>query len=319
MAFLRLGSLVIGWGKECQMVHMLSQQVQKNECFIICMICTFMVSYSTPLTCYFHLIGGVYTMGSGSGSSLSAHAPLRMIKSCSQIVDRVFCVDYRVSSAPPFESANPYPAALIDAIPGYQYLLHTAKFKPDNIIISGDSAGGHLAVALSCYLVQLDDPYLPLPRALILLLPSTDWGCTHDSDPTSSVHRNANSDFVAPFFTSGYTARALLAYLPEDEIRTNAWLSPSSLELSSPKGLFTGMPPTCIISGGAEHTVDPMRTLRDRIVADTNMENVLYLEYEDAVHDFLIFTFHEPERSQAPSGDCYLACKCHVASVCLLY
>lgn len=61
------------------------------------------------------------------------------------------------------------------------------------------------------------------------------------------------------------------------------------------------MPPTCIISGGAEQTVDPMRTLRDRIEADTSTDNVLYLEYPDAVHDFIGLTFHEPERTQALS------------------
>jgi len=59
------------------------------------------------------------------------------------------------------------------------------------------------------------------------------------------------------------------------------------------------MPSTCMITGGAEQTLDPMITVRDRIVADNGEDIMNYMEYPDATHDFLHATWHEPERTQA--------------------
>ncbi|TFY71376.1 hypothetical protein EVG20_g1621, partial [Dentipellis fragilis] len=61
-------------------------------------------------------------------------------------------VEYRVSSAAPFKAENPFPAALLDGLAGYRYLVHTLHFSPDNIVLGGDSAGGHLALSLARYI-----------------------------------------------------------------------------------------------------------------------------------------------------------------------
>jgi acetyl esterase/lipase len=237
--------------------------------------------------------------GTGSPNTPLAEVPNGILSECAEQVDRAFCLDYRLSSAPPFKPVNPYPAALIDAVSGYRYLLDQTKFQAKNIIVSGDSAGGHLAVALVRYLIELNDPSLPLPGAVLLLSPTVDWACTHDKLNTASIHRNAKSDFVSIVLQSGYTARGLLGNLPETEISQNPYLSPASLDIKDPSGLFTHFPPTCMITGGAEQTLDPMHTLRDRIIRDTSPSNVLYLEYEDAFHDFLLLSIVQPERSQA--------------------
>lgn len=113
------------------------------------------------------------------------------------------------------------------------------------------------------------------------------------------MERNELTDCVRVILHSGYTARALLGSLPPSAIETNIWLSPASLKIPQVEGLFEGMPPTCMITGGAEQTLDAMLTLRDRIVADNGEDTLLYLEYPDATHDFIIAEWHEPERTES--------------------
>jgi len=68
-------------------------------------------------------------------------------------------------------------------------------------------------------------------------------------------------------------------------------------------GLFLDFPLTLIVASGAEQTVDGMRVLHDRLVKDNDGDRISWLEYPDAVHDFLCLTWHEPERSQALRHD----------------
>lgn len=166
----------------------------------------------------------------------------------------------------------------------------------------GDSAGGHLAVGLARYL-RLHTPKetsLSQPGGVILLSPTVDWACTHDNYPNSSMVVNADADAVGIILSSGYTARSLLGALPEDHV-SREWISPASLKMNDPAGLFSGFPNTIMIAGGAEQTLDPMHTLRDRIVYDTSKDTMTYVEYPDALHDFLAGGegSHEPEGTQA--------------------
>ena len=134
----------------------------------------------------------------------------------------------------------------------------------------------------------------------MLLSPTSDWGRTHDNgSPTSSAKVNRNSDYVNEIMKNGYVGRCLVGNLPQGELETNAWLSPSSLGLKTTKGLFKNFPPTLINCGGAEQGRDDKRTLRERMVEDCGEEMVTYFEYPDAPHDFVMIVFFEPERTQA--------------------
>lgn len=223
-----------------------------------------------------------------------------LLEKCPRAFERAFALDYRLSSSAPYPAANPFPASIIDAISGYHYLVETLGFAPSNIVVGGDSAGGHLASNLGRYLIASKLPTLPPPGALLLLSPTMDWANTHLGTPGSTLDAHKSSDFVRPVMLSGYTTRSLLGALDAGEAATNAWLSPASLKLSSADGLFVGYPPTFILAGSAEQTVDAMRTFRDRLVHDSGVEKVRYVEYTDMFHDFLILgTMAEPERSQA--------------------
>ncbi|KAI0915968.1 hypothetical protein AcV5_003432 [Taiwanofungus camphoratus] len=245
------------------------------------------------------LHGGGYTAGCGSPDGFVGPLIRDIISNSSGLISRGFAINYRHASSAPFPNENPYPAALIDALSGYQYLVEKVGFRPQDIVVAGESAGGHLALNLARYLVASALSLLSPPGAVILLSPTVDWGGTHDFGDSCSMKRNYRSDYVYPILKSGYTARSLLGSLPAVEICTNSWLSPASLKLADATGLFRDFPPTIIIAGGAEQTVDPMRTLRDRLLNDNGTDKMEYLEYEDAAHNFVGQNWQEPERTQA--------------------
>lgn len=76
----------------------------------------------------------------------------------------VFMPDYRLAPK------NVFPAALEDAIEAWDWLL-AKGYKPADILVVGDSAGGNLTLALA---LKLRDLGRPLPGALIGMSPWTD-------------------------------------------------------------------------------------------------------------------------------------------------
>lgn len=238
-------------------------------------------------------------MGSSHPTSLAANIVRGFLEKCPHAIDRAFALEYRLASSSPYPAANPFPASVIDALSGYRYLVEDLGFEPANIIVCGDSSGGHLANNLTRYLVNAGLPSLSPPGAIVLLSPTMDWGNTHLGTPESTMDANQPSDYVRPVLLNGYSTTSLRGTLEERELETNAWLSPASLKLPRKDGLFTNYPPTFIIAGGAEQTVDMMRTFRDRLVHDSGKDKVRYVEYPDAFHDFLMLKWYEPERTQA--------------------
>jgi epsilon-lactone hydrolase len=75
-----------------------------------------------------------------------------------------FSIDYRLAPE------HPFPAAEDDAFAAYRWLLAQGH-DPAKIVVAGDSAGGHLAVALA---LRLRSEGLPAPAALALFGPLID-------------------------------------------------------------------------------------------------------------------------------------------------
>lgn len=84
---------------------------------------------------------------------------------------------------------NPYPAALDDGVSAYQYLLEQG-YQPENIVIAGDSSGGHLALSV---LQHLRDQDIPQPGAVGLICPFTDMTMVSES-----IKKQAHRDPVLP-------------------------------------------------------------------------------------------------------------------------
>jgi acetyl esterase/lipase len=122
-----------------------------------------------------HLHSGGYVWG-----SLKSHRHL-VSELGRAAAMRTLALDYR--RAPEF----PFPHALEDAVSGYRFLLDFG-FKPRQIAVAGDSAGGGLAVAL---LVRLKELGMQQPACALLLSPWVDMTVTADS-----YSRNALRDPV---------------------------------------------------------------------------------------------------------------------------
>jgi acetyl esterase/lipase len=228
---------------------------------------------------------------------------------CTTSIRRAFSVEYRLSVGRPFEPENPFPAALLDALAAYDHLLNTLGFESENIIVEGDSAGGNLALAFVKYLLEYRDALaeaappgkkaLTAPSGVILCSPWVDLGSSHDQPVRSYL---ARSDYIenerGP--RSRYPQQAFVGPLGMPAANTNAFISPASKAI--PKVSFAGWPRTLIICGGAENFAPSIRTLKERMAADmgegSGTGQVSYCEAIDGIHDFLMFPWHEPERSQ---------------------
>lgn len=141
----------------------------------------------------------------------------------------VLTIDYRVAPE------NPYPAALLDAMTAYQWLLLEKGFLGGDIVVAGDSAGGGLALSLCHY---LKDHGYSLPAGIIAMSPWTDLALTG-----ASYEENFERD---PLF--GKTKDSMIyncPYITSEEDRMNPYVSPLY-------GDFTGFPPILFQVGDQE-------------------------------------------------------------------
>lgn len=245
---------------------------------------------------FFH--GGAYTKLSAHPSSPTSNIMKGLLQK-NKTVTRSFAVEYRLS-VPGNPSVNPFPSALLDALAGYNYLLNVMGFSPENIIITGDSAGGNLSLALTRYIVESQLPSLPTPGALLLFSPWVNLSEIKDpSAPTSSSIRNDGLDIVslATKLENSQDVKAFVGPHGLGAAVSNPYISPASPQLSS--GGFSNFPQTFISSGNSEVLLDQIRVLKDRMIEEMGEQKVSYLESTDAIHDFTVFSFHEPQRSEA--------------------
>ncbi|KAF2494879.1 alpha/beta-hydrolase [Lophium mytilinum] len=120
-------------------------------------------------TIVLHMHGGAFVIGDGRAEA-SGHAAKLLLKHTS--ATHILKPQYRLSTLPASKTSNPFPAALQDTVTAYVYLVHDLQVPPTNIIISGDSAGGNLAIALTRYLAEYGAQLkLPNPAACWLFSP----------------------------------------------------------------------------------------------------------------------------------------------------
>lgn len=257
----------------------------------------------------YQLHGGGYVRLSAHPKDITSNISKGYLKNL-DLVNRVFSIEYRLASTKPFQVAHPFPTQLLDALAGYSYLVNVVGFAPENIVVSGDSAGGNLAHALTRYLTEYQDSTeinIPAPPgALILLSPWVDLSTTSPSSPNSSAKAFVSSDYLGSHRGLNYAEQAFCGPHGLGAANTNPYISPASLH----SGLiidFKKFPRTFIVAGGAEVLYDSIKILRDRMIKDLgegdgvepNDGKVRYLEAPDGVHDYLVFPWHEPERTSA--------------------
>lgn len=130
---------------------------------------------------------------------------------------------------------HPFPAALDDSVKVYKWLL-AEGYKPENIIIAGESAGGGLCLAT---LLALKESKIAMPAATVAISPWTDLTCSSDSYKTKNRFSPAplNSWYV---FSKHYCGKTPA---------TNPFISPLFGDLK-------GLPPLFINSGVNDELYD---------------------------------------------------------------
>ncbi len=185
-----------------------------------------------------HCHGGGYSTGS------SKYARTLTSKLAMSTSMDVFCFDYRL--APEF----PCPAALEDAMRAWDYLM-LLGYGARDVILTGDSAGGNLALTL---VLRLKEEGRLLPRGIALMSPWTDL--------TSSGESFATKAAVDPVLNKEYIDRMILAYAEGQDLK-NPMVSPLF-------GDFTGFPPTYIQVGENEILLSDATRLHQALV-DVNV------------------------------------------------
>jgi acetyl esterase/lipase len=197
--------------------------------------------YKSKIILDFH--GGGYATGEGRTAD-AAYAGRTLTENTAPYA---LFVQYRLAS----NKAGRFPAALQDALSSYAYLLslgHTAN----QIVISGDSAGGHVALSLLRYL-STENVDLPQPRALLLWSPAIDleaakYPCTvnHSSYYGTDFLVGNFSSWGATKFTEGLdlSDNTLQAYVVQLGHQFRAvspiWICTGSTEILGPEGLRMG-------------------------------------------------------------------------------
>ena len=184
----------------------------------------------------FHIHGGGFALGSATGSVGLASSLARKTGM------RAVSADYRLAPE------HPYPAALQDVTAAYRALAGQAG-SAEQIVVSGESAGGNLAIEL---LIAGKAEGLTMPAAALLLSPMTDLTATGSSyagkahaDPAVSAQaiRTRAADYLA-------------GTDPADPL-----VSPIFADLS-------GLPPLLIQAGSHEVLLDDATRLAAKAAAD---------------------------------------------------
>ncbi len=180
-----------------------------------------------------HVHGGGYVLGSprthrglANGLSLVARA-------------RVFMPEYRLAPE------HTYPAALEDVLAAYRWLLTQPGVTPSRLAVSGDSAGGGLALSL---LVALREAGDPLPACYVGFSPWTDLSATGPS-----VHE---LDAADPWLSSHLLLPVGRSYAGDAGVH-DPGVSPLFADLK-------GLPPMLVHAGSDEILLDDTRRLVHR-------------------------------------------------------
>lgn len=165
-----------------------------------------------------YLHGGGFTCGGadyakGVGTSLAIWTGAK-----------IFCAAYRLAPE------HPSPAAVEDVEEAYAYLL-SKGYRPEHILLCGESAGGGLCYSLC---LKLQEKNMPLPAGIIGISPWVDLTLSGDSYEYNGQKDPSMSREALTFFAKNYTQD------PEDPL-----VSPLFADL-------TAMPPSLLFAGGDE-------------------------------------------------------------------
>jgi len=203
-----------------------------------------------------HLHGGGFVLG-------SARASVELTgRLASQIGGHGLSVDYRLAPE------HPYPAALEDARAAYRWLCEHHPNAP--ILLSGECAGGGLAISLALSLRATREP---MPTAIHVVSPFCDLTVS-----APSILANVPSE---PWLDRNALLGLAASYI-DDADPSAPLISPVYADLS-------GLPPLLIQAAAHEALRDDATRLAEAAqVAGTSVSLELV---QDSVHSFILFEF----------------------------
>lgn len=201
-----------------------------------------------------HLHGGGYSFGSARTAfdladriGRAAEAP-------------VVVPDYRLAPE------HPFPAALDDALAVYRGLVSA---HPDaEIVVTGEDAGGGLAIALTA---RLRDAGEKLPAALFLASPFADLTVASPSMTSAAGHDGWLTREFATALATSYVQHA----------------DPADAEVSPVRASLHGFPPLLVVAAENEALADDARAIA--AAAEAAHAEVELLLVPDSVHSFVLF------------------------------
>jgi len=213
-----------------------------------------------------HLHGGGYVMGSAELSVPLAGRLAAAVGGWSLVPD------YRLAPE------HPFPAALHDVLDVYRWLARQYPRAP--IIVSGECAGGGLALSLALALRDSGEPAVRMPTAIHVVSPFCDLAVS-----TGGLSSGTDSD---PWFSRIALTQLAACYI-HDTDPAQALVSPSRADLA-------GLPPLLIHAAEPETLFASAKGLADR-ARDAGV-NVTFSPVPDTVHSFILFEFL-PETDRA--------------------
>ncbi len=213
-----------------------------------------------------HIHGGAFFLG-----SLNTHRALMTdLAACTQM--QVVHIDY------PLAPEHAYPEAIDALLDVYQALL-VQGIQPKDVIISGDSCGANLALALCLRLKQ--QPEL-MPSGLILMSPFLDLSLSGESIRYNQKHDALLSVEALQAGIQHYLSDAIQADDPR--------VSPLFDDLN-------GLPPTLVQVGSKEILLDDANRFREK--AEQAGVKINFKLYTGMWHNFQMFNAWFPEAKQS--------------------
>ena len=214
----------------------------------------------------FHIHGGAFFLG-----SLKTHrAFLTQIAARTQM--QVLHVDY------PLSPEHQHPEA-IDALFDIYTTLLDQGVQSKDIILSGDSCGANLALALA---LRIQQEKLPQVSGLILLSPFLDLTLSSES-----LRYNAQHDALLSIET---LETGIDYYVPKNMDKSDPTISPLFADL-------TGLPPILVQVGSKEILLDDAQRFKER--AEQANVKVHFKIYTGMWHNFQMFSAWFDEAQQA--------------------
>lgn len=213
-----------------------------------------------------HIHGGAFFLG-----SLNTHRAF-----VSDMVARTqmqaLHVDY------PLAPEQPFPEAL-DALFDVYNILLDQGIQAKDIILSGDSCGANLALALA---LKIRDEQLPQVSGLMLLSPFLDLTLTSES-----LRYNQKHDALLSIET---LETGIDYYVPKSMDKSHPSISPLFADL-------TGLPPTLVQVGSKEILLDDAQRFKEK--AEQANVQVNFKLYTGMWHNFQMFHAWFDEAKQA--------------------